>query len=76
MLLTPWKAPSASGCGCCASPATRRWTTLPTASGVSRAMISRIERGEASPTAQLLSRLCAALDLTLSAFFAFSRRGG
>lgn len=42
------------------------------ASGVSRAMISRIERGEASPTAQLLSRLCAALDLTLSAFFAFS----
>ncbi len=27
------------------------------ASGVSRAMISRIERGEASPTAQLLSRL-------------------
>ena len=33
------------------------------ASGVSRAMISRIERGEASPTAQLLSRLCAALDL-------------
>ncbi len=41
-------------------------------SGVSRAMISRIERGEASPTAQLLSKLCAALDLTLSAFFAFS----
>ena len=39
-------------------------------SGVSRAMISRIERGEASPTAQLLSRLCAALDVTLSAFFA------
>ncbi len=39
-------------------------------SGVSRAMISRIERGEASPTAQLLSRLCAALEVTLSAFFA------
>lgn len=39
-------------------------------SGVSRAMISRIERGEASPTAQLLSRLCAALDVTLSVFFA------
>ena len=49
---------------------------LATASGVSRAMISRIERGEASPTAQLLSRLCAALDLTLSAFFAFSQGGG
>lgn len=46
---------------------------LASASGVSRAMISRIERGEASPTAQLLSRLCAALDLTLSAFFAFSQ---
>lgn len=46
------------------------------ASGVSRAMISRIERGEASPTAQLLSRLCAALDLTLSAFFAFSEEAG
>jgi transcriptional regulator with XRE-family HTH domain len=39
-------------------------------------MISRIERGEASPTAQLLSRLCAALDLTLSAFFAFSEEDG
>ncbi|OQP84680.1 DNA-binding protein [Rhizobium rhizosphaerae] len=38
--------------------------------GVSRAMISRIERGEASPTAQLLNRLCAALDTTLSRFFA------
>jgi transcriptional regulator with XRE-family HTH domain len=49
---------------------------LASASGVSRAMISRIERGEASPTAQLLSRLCAALDLTLSAFFAFSQEDG
>jgi transcriptional regulator with XRE-family HTH domain len=49
---------------------------LANASGVSRAMISRIERGEASPTAQLLSRLCAALDLTLSAFFAFSQGDG
>lgn len=49
---------------------------LAAASGVSRAMISRIERGEASPTAQLLSRLCAALDLTLSAFFAFAAEEG
>ena len=49
---------------------------LATHSGVSRAMISRIERGEASPTAQLLSRLCAALDMTLSAFFAFSEEDG
>lgn len=39
-------------------------------SGVSRAMISRIERGEASPTAALLNRLCAALGVTLSALFA------
>ena len=38
-------------------------------SGVSRAMISRIERIEASPTAALLARLCAALDVSLSVFF-------
>lgn len=38
-------------------------------SGVSRAMISRIERGEASPTAALLARLCSALGLSLSSFF-------
>ncbi|OBZ97039.1 DNA-binding protein [Pararhizobium polonicum] len=43
---------------------------LATRAGVSRAMISRIERGEASPTAQLLSRLCSALGTTLSRFFA------
>jgi transcriptional regulator with XRE-family HTH domain len=35
-------------------------------SGVSRAMISKIERGEAQPTAALLGRLSAALGLTLS----------
>lgn len=39
-------------------------------SGVSRAMISRIERGEASPTASLLARLCSALGVSLSVFFA------
>lgn len=43
---------------------------LATRSGVSRAMISRIERGEASPTAALLARLCEGLGLSLSAFFA------
>ena len=32
---------------------------LASESGVSRAMISRIERGEASPTASLLARICA-----------------
>jgi transcriptional regulator with XRE-family HTH domain len=36
------------------------------ASGVSRAMISRIERREASATAALLGRLCVALDVPLS----------
>ncbi|MCW5690503.1 MAG: helix-turn-helix transcriptional regulator, partial [Pseudolabrys sp.] len=39
-------------------------------SGVSRAMLSRIERGESNPTAQLLGRVCAGLDVTLSALFA------
>lgn len=43
---------------------------LAASSGVSRAMLSRIERGESSPTAQLLNRVCAALGLTLSALFA------
>jgi transcriptional regulator with XRE-family HTH domain len=35
-------------------------------SGVSRAMISKIERGETQPTAALLARLAAALGMTLS----------
>ena len=35
-------------------------------SGVSRAMISKIERGTAQPTASLLGRLSAALGMTLS----------
>ena len=39
-------------------------------SGVSKAMISRIERREASPTAALLGRLCAGLDITLSGLMA------
>jgi transcriptional regulator with XRE-family HTH domain len=39
-------------------------------SGVSRAMISRIERGESSATAQLLNRLCVGLGITLSSLFA------
>lgn len=38
---------------------------LSSASGVSRAMISRIERGEASPTAALLDRVAAALETTI-----------
>jgi transcriptional regulator with XRE-family HTH domain len=36
---------------------------------VSRAMLSRIERGESSPTAQLLGRVCGGLGITLSVLF-------
>ena len=43
-------------------------------SGVSRAMLSRIERGESSPTAQLLGRVCGGLGVTLSALFAAAER--
>jgi transcriptional regulator with XRE-family HTH domain len=38
-------------------------------SGVSRAMISRVERGESSPTAALLDRVCAGLGTMLSVLF-------
>ncbi len=38
--------------------------------GVSRAMISRIERGEVHASAVVLDRLCGGLGLTLSALFA------
>lgn len=50
----------------------RDWSleTLAARSGVSKAMISRIERGEASPTAALLGRLSGAFGLTLSALLA------
>jgi transcriptional regulator with XRE-family HTH domain len=43
-------------------------------SGVSRAMIGRIERAESSATAALLGKLCAALDITLSAVVGLSDR--
>jgi len=39
--------------------------------GVSKAMLSRIERGEASPTATLLARIAAAFDRTLAEFLSF-----
>lgn len=39
-------------------------------SGVSRAMITKIEGGQSQPTAALLGRLSAALGLTLSELFA------
>src|SRR5579862_1243815 len=38
-------------------------------SGVSRSMISLIERGESSPTAVLLERLATALDVPLASLF-------
>jgi transcriptional regulator with XRE-family HTH domain len=41
-------------------------SSLAEASGVSQAMISKIERGEAQPTAVLLGRLSGALGMTLS----------
>lgn len=39
-------------------------------SGVSKPMISKIERCETSPTAALLGRLCAGLDITMSGLMA------
>ncbi len=50
----------------------RDWTLeeLAARSGVSRAMISKIERCEASPTAVILVRLAGAFDLTLGALLA------
>jgi len=45
-------------------------------SAVSRAMISRVERGESSPTAALLGKLCAGLGITLSSLMAGIEEGG
>jgi transcriptional regulator with XRE-family HTH domain len=45
-------------------------------SGVSRAMITKIERGEAQPTAALLGRLSAALGMTLSELVARAEGSG
>ena len=45
-------------------------TDLAESSGVSRAMIGKIERGEVQPTAALLARLSGALELTLSQLIA------
>lgn len=50
----------------------RRWslTDLADQAGVSRAMIHKIERGEASPTATLLGRLSGAFGLSMSTLIA------
>jgi transcriptional regulator with XRE-family HTH domain len=52
----------------------RGWTLsdLAARSGVSRAMISKVERREASPTAAVLVRLAGAFDLTLGGLIARS----
>jgi transcriptional regulator with XRE-family HTH domain len=42
---------------------------LASKSGVSRSMISRVERGETSPTAVLLEKLAAGLNVTLASLF-------
>jgi transcriptional regulator with XRE-family HTH domain len=58
-----------------AERARRDWslTDLAAASGVSRAMISRIERGESSPTAVVLGRLSAALEVSVSSLLSAER---
>jgi transcriptional regulator with XRE-family HTH domain len=43
-------------------------------SGVSRSMISLIERAESSPTASVLDRLAASLGVSIAAFFAGEER--
>jgi len=55
----------------------RGWslTDLAQRSGVSRAMINKVERGEASPTASLLGRLSGAFGLTLSTLLARTESG-
>lgn len=56
----------------------RGWSLadLASRSGVSRAMISRIERCEASPTATVLLRLATAFDLTLGGLIARAEGDG
>jgi len=44
--------------------------------GVSKAMLSKLERGEASPTATLLGRICGAYGLTMSALVALPDQAG
>jgi transcriptional regulator with XRE-family HTH domain len=55
----------------------RRWSLaeLAAEAGVSRAMISKIERGEASPTAAILVRLAGAFRLTLAGLIARAEAG-
>lgn len=56
----------------------RHWSLadLGNASGVSKAMLSRIERAEASPTANTLSRIATAFGITLAELLTFDQEGG
>lgn len=56
----------------------RRWSLdeLARHTGVSKAMLSKLERGESSPTAALLGRISGALGLTLSSLLASSDEPG
>lgn len=56
----------------------RSWSLaeLATRSGVSKAMISKVERCEASPTATVLGRLSGAFGLPLSVLLALAEREG
>ena len=55
----------------------RSWSQadLAARAGVSRAMISKIERGQASPTATILGRLSGALELTMATLLARAEAG-
>ncbi len=57
---------------------TRSWSLaeLSARSGVSKAMISKVERCEASPTATVLGRLSGAFGLPLSVLLALAEREG
>ncbi|APZ55057.1 helix-turn-helix domain-containing protein [Salipiger abyssi] len=44
-------------------------------SGVSRAALSRLEKGEVSPTAEVLGKLCAAYGMTMSRLLAMVEEG-
>ena len=56
----------------------RNWSlsALAERSGVSKAMLSAIERGNASPTASLLVRIASAYGMTLSSLIARAESGG
>ena len=56
----------------------RQWTLdqLAQHTGVSKAMLSKLERGVASPTAVLLGRISGALGLTLSSLLAADEPAG